>query len=299
MMNIELRDKTVEYLSYLKETGENYITLSSDALKALQHLKVSPGLAAIPIRELPPVVSSNPANPSNLPAVPETSRVAMPGLALPRYPNPLGTLEKIQALKDLSLRVSECPVCARLFRRSKNMVFGAGDPDADIMFVGEAPGLEEDELGEPFSGKAGELLTKMIDAMGLGRDKVYITTVVKNRPDMPPGSVGNRKPTLEEVEVSRPYTCSQIEIIKPRVLVSLGATALESLFKLEKSSITRMRGNWMEFGGIPLMPTFHPAYLLRNPTNEEKRKVWQDLLLVMEKIGLPISDKQRGFFLKK
>jgi uracil-DNA glycosylase len=294
-MNTELRGKTVEYLVYLKETGETYLNLPNDLWETLKRLPVSPGVAPVP-GEVRPVSPSMFQDRAQAPSLVPTTSPAAPGSS---YPGNLSLNEKVEALKNLATQVSECARSAALFRRKKKMVFGVGDPAAEIFFVGEAPGVEEDEAGEPFMGKAGQLLTKMIEAMGLSREKVYITNVVKFRPDMPPGSFGNRKPTLEEMEVSRPFLCAQIEIIRPQVIVSLGATALEGLLKLEKSSITRMRGNWMEFAGIPLMPTFHPTYLLRNPTNEEKRKVWEDLLLVMKKVGLPISEKQQGFFLKK
>jgi len=137
----------------------------------------------------------------------------------------------------------------------------------------------------------------MIQAMGLKRGDVYIANIVKYRPDMPPGSSGNRKPTQPEIEAGRLYICEQIRIIQPAVLVALGATAVEGLLAVVKGEISRKRGQWTEFMGIPLMPTYHPAYLLRNSSNAEKRKVWEDLLQVMEKTGLPVSEKQKRFFL--
>jgi DNA polymerase len=165
------------------------------------------------------------------------------------------------------------------------------------MFVGEAPGADEDVQGEPFVGRAGQLLTRIIEAMGLGRDKVYIGNVLKCRPDTPGQSSGNRKPTSEEMKTCLPYLLEQIEIIQPRVIVALGATAIEGLFG-RPMAITRVRGTWLEFRGVPVMPTYHPAYLLRNQTMSEKRKVWEDMLQVMERLEMPISDKQRNFFRK-
>jgi DNA polymerase len=175
-------------------------------------------------------------------------------------------------------------------------VFGVGSPDADLMFVGEAPGADEDTHGEPFVGAAGQLLTRMIQAMGLSREEVYIANILKCRPDMPAGSSGNRKPTVAEMETCIPYLHAQIDLIQPKVLVALGSTALEGL--LQKSGISKLRGQWQTYRGIPLMPTYHPAYLLRNQAPSEKRKVWEDLLAVMEKLGLPITPKQRAYFLK-
>jgi DNA polymerase len=172
-----------------------------------------------------------------------------------------------------------------------------GNPEAELMFVGEAPGEDEDLRGEPFVGKAGELLTKIITAMGYKREDVYIANILKCRPDMPAGSSGNRKPTPEEMQTCLAYLKEQIEIIRPRALVALGATAVQGLLN-NVEPVGRLRGKWLEFEGIPLMVTYHPAYLLRNQSLTEKRKVWEDMLLVLEKLGRPISDKQRAYFTK-
>jgi uracil-DNA glycosylase len=196
----------------------------------------------------------------------------------------------------LQARAMQCLKCANLAASRTQVVFGVGNIDAELMFVGEAPGADEDAQGEPFVGAAGQLLTKMIQATGLTRESVYIANILKCRPDMPAGSSGNRKPTPEEMQTCIPYLHEQIDLIKPKVLVALGGTAMEGL--LGKTGITRLRGQWHTYRGIPLMPTYHPAYLLRNSSNAEKRKVWEDLMAVMEKLGLPISDKQRGYFLR-
>jgi DNA polymerase len=147
-------------------------------------------------------------------------------------------------------------------------------------------------------GAAGQLLTKMIEAMGLKREEIYIANVLKCRPDLPEGSVGNRKPTAQEMKSCIPYLEAQIKIVQPKILVALGATAIEGLLH-EKTPIGKLRGNWRSFQGIPLIPTYHPTYLLRNQSVIEKRKVWEDLLQVMEALNLPISAKQRGYFLSK
>jgi DNA polymerase len=165
------------------------------------------------------------------------------------------------------------------------------------MFVGEAPGADEDEQGEPFVGKAGQLLTKIIQTMGLTRETVYIANILKCRPDTPGQTAGNRKPTPEEMQTCIPFLHEQVDLINPKVLVALGATAVEGLLG-KTVGITRLRGNWRTYRGIPLMPTYHPAYLLRNQALSEKRRVWEDMLQVMAKLNLPISDRQRGYFLK-
>lgn len=205
---------------------------------------------------------------------------------------------KAARLAELRPTVLACVKCPHLVKSRTQVVFGVGNPDAQLMFVGEAPGEDEDLQGEPFVGKAGQLLTKIIQAMGFDREDVYIGNVLKCRPDMPSGTSGNRKPKPSEMETCLPYLRRQIDIIQPRVLVALGATAMEGLLG-ETSPMNKLRGRWHEFNGIPLMATYHPAYLLRNQSLSEKRKVWEDMLMVLEKLGQPISEKQRNFFLPK
>ena len=204
---------------------------------------------------------------------------------------------KAQAFAELRERAQGCIKCPHLASSRKNVVFGVGSIEAELMFVGEAPGVDEDVQGEPFVGRAGELLTRIIQTMGLRRGQVYIANILKCRPDTPGQSAGNRKPTSEEMETCIPFLHAQIDLIGPKVLVALGATAVEGLLG-KTVGITRLRGHWQTYRGIPLMPTYHPAYLLRNQSLAEKRKVWEDMLQVMEKIGLPISDKQRSYFLR-
>lgn len=197
----------------------------------------------------------------------------------------------------LRARVAVCVQCAHLAGSRKNVVFGVGDIHSPLMFVGEAPGADEDIQGEPFVGAAGQLLTKIIQAMGQARSSVYIANILKCRPDTPGQSSGNRKPTSPEMATCLPYLSEQIDLIQPKVIVALGATAIEGLLG-KSEGISRLRGHWQSFRGTPLMPTYHPAYLLRNQALSEKRKVWEDMLKVMEKLELPISEKQRNFFLK-
>ena len=195
-------------------------------------------------------------------------------------------------------RAMGCTKCPHLAETRTQVVFGVGNIDAEVMFVGEAPGADEDLQGEPFVGKAGQLLTKIIEAMGYRRGDVYIGNVLKCRPDMPPGDSGNRKPRPEEMATCLPYLVEQIEIVQPKCLVALGATAMEGLLA-EARPMRELRGHWHAFSGIPLMATYHPAYLLQNQSMSEKRKVWEDMLQVLERLGKPISERQRGFFLPK
>jgi DNA polymerase len=202
------------------------------------------------------------------------------------------------AFQHLRSRALACQLCPHLASSRKNVVIGSGSLDADVLFVGEAPGSEEDRIGEPFVGRAGELLTKIIHAMGLSRETVFIANVLKCRPDTPGQLSGNRKPSPIEMATCLPYLEEQISIIRPKVMVALGSTAIEGLLRQAPVQVTRIRGKWLYFHDIPLMPTYHPAYLLRSDSLSEKRKVWEDMLSVMEKIGLPTSQKQLNYFLK-
>jgi len=206
-----------------------------------------------------------------------------------------GRLGKLEILKKSILTCKRCP---HLVASRTQVVYGVGNPYAELLFVGEAPGEEEDLRGEPFIGKAGQLLTKIIGAMEYTREDIFIANILKCRPDMPVGESGNRKPKPAEMATCLPWLTQQIELIKPKVIVALGLTAVEGLLG-EPCTMRDIRGKWLDYHGVPLMPTYHPAYLLRNQTLAEKRKVWEDMLLVLEKLGRPISAKQQGYFLEK
>jgi len=161
----------------------------------------------------------------------------------------------------------------------QNVVFGEGDPNAALMFIGEGPGADEDAQGRPFVGRAGQLLDKQIQAMQLKREDVYIANIAKTRPP------GNRVPTPDEAELWLPWLAKQVRIIQPKVIVTLGATSAKYLLEEPRFAITRERGRWREYQGIALMPTFHPAYVLRRYTPEVRRQVWDDLQKVMERLS--------------
>jgi len=181
--------------------------------------------------------------------------------------------ESLDAVAEHITGCTSCPLC----QERTNTVPGEGNGDApEIMFIGEGPGADEDALGRPFVGKAGQLLDKIIVAMGYERKDVFIANVVKCRPP------NNRKPLPEEMEMCLPYLRGQIKLIKPKIIVGLGATAMEGLLG-RKVAITRLRGTWQEYEGIRLMPTFHPSYLLREAS--KKKDVWQDLQLVLKDLG--------------
>jgi uracil-DNA glycosylase len=185
---------------------------------------------------------------------------------------------KLPLLEAVRTELGECTRC-KLHKTRTNIVFGVGSPEARLMFVGEAPGEDEDLQGFPFVGKAGQLLTKMIEAMGLRREDVYICNTVKCRPP------NNRNPEPDELLACEPFLKGQLGAVKPEAIVTLGKFAAQSLLR-DSTPITRLRGQWREYEGIPVMPTFHPAYLLRSPA--EKGKVWEDLKQVMKKLDLEV-----------
>jgi uracil-DNA glycosylase len=179
------------------------------------------------------------------------------------------------ALAQVRAELGACTRC-KLAGGRTNLVFGVGASAAELVFVGEGPGEDEDLTGEPFVGKAGQLLTKMIEAMGFRREDVYIANVVKCRPP------GNRNPEPDEIAACEPFLRAQLAAIRPKVIVALGKFAAHTLLR-ETTPISKLRGRWSEYAGVRLMPTFHPAYLLRSP--EEKKKAWEDLKLVMVALG--------------
>jgi uracil-DNA glycosylase len=297
----QLLDVTIRHLEDLKARGVRHVAVAPETLAALAR----PPAAASQIQNLKsqiakPAVQSTIANrqsPIPGPIAEQETLLALPGEAIPGQAAPLDPQAKAAAFAALRERALACAKCPHLASSRRTVVFGVGSIDAQLMFVGEAPGADEDEQGEPFVGKAGQLLTKIIQAMGLQRADVYIGNILKCRPDTPGQSAGNRKPTSEEMATCIPYLHEQIDLIRPRVIVALGATAVDGLLG-KTIGITKLRGTWKTYRGTPLMPTYHPAYLLRNQAMSEKRKVWEDMLAVMEKLQMPISPKQRNYFLK-
>lgn len=222
-------------------------------------------------------------------------------------PPPVVTLppgDKQSRWDALYRQVQEDPVCRAHVHAGKKIVLGVGSLDAKIFFCGEAPGADEEEQGEPFVGPAGQLLTRMIQAMGLSRAEVYIGNIMNWRPEMPrspDGSqTGNRPPTPAEMAYCMPYLKAQLEIVDPEIVVALGSTATQGLLGAGSfKTLGEIRSQWKQFAGKPVMVTYHPSYILRNPTNRSKRAIWEDFLKVMERAALPITDKHRGFFLDK
>jgi DNA polymerase len=282
-------------LQRLKAAGVTSVAVSDEALAALRRAAKT-GRAEFR--------APSSASPEKRPVAAASARARLSS-AFPPPPDvvlPAGDkAARWAALRDLVLND---PVCLRHLNPGRRVVLGVGSLDARIFFVGEAPGADEEIQGEPFVGAAGQLLNKMIVATGLRRDEVYIGNIMNWRPQLPlgPGGIqtGNRPPTQEEMTYCLPYLRAQIEIVAPDILVALGATATQGLLGFGAfKALGELRGQWREFSGKPLMVTYHPSYILRNPTSRSKRVIWEDFLKVMERAGMPISAKQRGYFLEK
>jgi uracil-DNA glycosylase family 4 len=235
----------------------------------------TPPRAAAPLAERPLATRVQAPAPAALLEVPAQTRPFA-------GPLPGGVEGERPLLDDIRRELGDCRRC-KLCTGRKNIVFGSGNPRAELVFVGEGPGESEDQQGVPFVGAAGQLLTKMIEAMGYRRDDIYICNVVKCRPP------GNRNPEPDEVAACEPFLRAQLKAIQPKAIVALGKFAAQTLLR-DTTAISRLRGTWREYEGIQLMPTFHPAYLLRQPA--EKRKAWEDLQQVMKFFGKPSG--QRG-----
>jgi uracil-DNA glycosylase len=193
-----------------------------------------------------------------------------------------GITDPAKALRIIREDLGDCIRCKLHKLGRKQIVFGVGNPRAELMFVGEGPGADEDEQGEPFVGRAGQLLNNMIRAMGLRREDVYIANVVKCRPP------GNRTPERDECDTCSPFLLRQISVIQPKVIVALGAVAAKTLLAIN-ASMSELRGRWYDFRGTKLAVTYHPAFLLRDP--RQKKEAWKDLQMVMKELGLPLPSR--------
>ncbi len=265
----------VQYLRQLQRHGVTRIRLDEGAREVLR-VRYRAG------RARPPGQSAAPAPP---PAPAETIMEPDPGAGAPSG--------QLAALRE---QARHWPPVRALGSLRETMVFATGNPEADLMLVGEAPGYEEERRQQPFVGQAGRKLDRILAAMGLDRDKVYISNICKFRPAMRNQTTNNRKPTPAEMQACLPFIRAEIGIVRPKCIVALGATAAEGL--LDRSDpVGRLRGSWHEFEGIPVRVTYHPSYLLHNEAAlGEKRKVWDDMLEVMKLLGMPITEKQQRFF---
>jgi len=289
----------VSYLRQLQAMGQTHVSVDDDARLILRefYMRARAGNAAgvgkeaqsLPVRQPESKsevkFSETPVEPA-APVTPAASALTVSGgNAREKIENLRQQAEKWKPARDLgSLR--------------QTMVFSTGNPEADVMLVGEAPGFDEERLREPFVGKAGQKLDDILRAMGLDRKQCYLSNIVKFRPAMPNQTTNNRKPTKDETASCMPFIEQEVSIVQPKVIIALGGTAAHALLGCDLA-VAKMRGSFHTFHGIALRVTYHPSYILHNEATSEKRKLWEDMLEVMGFLGMPVSDKQKSFFLTK
>ncbi len=274
-------DAVIEFLEAEQARGVTHMLLDKVARDAMRELHFR-SRSGKPLQ---------PASPTPLTEKPATETI-------PTTVSPEGQT-KTEQLDSLRKQAEFWAPARSLGTLRETMVFATGNPDARIMLVGEAPGYEEERKREPFVGPAGQKLNDILKAMGVSREEVYISNIVKFRPATERQTTNNRKPSPEEMAACMPFVREEVLIVKPSCIVALGGTAAEGLLGLS-GSVGSMRGSWHEFQGIPVRVTYHPSYLLQSGGNNAiKRQLWEDMLTVMEKLDMPVSEKQRGFFLPK
>lgn len=265
---------------------------NSPALASIELSAPAKGRALAPAPALSPAAAgaSLEAPPAVASSAPSTPAAGTPAPGIPE------TVE--EKLAFLRRKAENWQPARQLGTLRETMVFATGDPHAALMLVGEAPGYDEERLREPFVGKAGQKLNQILAAMGLAREAIYISNICKFRPSMPNQGTGNRPPTEEEIASCLPLVMAEIRAIRPKCIVCLGGTAAKGLLGAA-GSVSSMRGAFHEVQGIPARVTYHPSYLLRNDTPAAKRAVWEDMLAVMECLGMPVSEKQKRYFLPR
>ncbi len=282
-------DVVIDFLAAEQARGVSHIYLDEGARDGLRAMIRRAKTQAIVQTAPHPQPAALPL-PQPAPLAPPTS-LAVPLVAIGE--------SKAERLASLRQQAATWQPARALGTLRETMVFATGNPDARLMLVGEAPGYEEERKGEPFVGPAGQKLDEILKAMGLTRDEVYISNIVKFRPATAKQTTNNRKPGPAEMAACLPFVLAEIAIIRPACIVALGGTAAEGLLGLA-GSVGSMRGSWHRLDGIPVRVTYHPSYLLQSGANLSiKRQVWEDMLMVMEELILPISAKQRAFFLPK
>ncbi len=266
--------------------------LEAEQTRGVTHVHLDEG-AREGLREL-----FNRAKNGSIIAPPVETNIEPEPIAVASPPTISGS-SRLEQLESLRQQAETSTSIRALGSLRETLVFSSGSPDARVMLVGEAPGYQEEREGLPFLGDSGQKLTDILKAMGLSREEVYLSYIVKFRPSTPRQTTNNRKPTPEEMAACLPFVRAEIGIVKPECIIALGETAAAGLLGLA-GSIASMRGPWYDFDGTPVCITYHPSTLLQTQgAHSTKRHLWEDMLAVMEKLCLPISDKQRGYFLPK
>ncbi|MBR5195303.1 MAG: uracil-DNA glycosylase [Akkermansia sp.] len=267
-----LRQLAVETLTHMVESGQERLAVDDEARGILRQWMLDARKGSQPAPPVP-VAESTPA---------------------PRAEQPEMSVE--EKLDFLRQKAADWKPARRLGTLREKMVFAVGNPHARLMLVGEAPGYEEERQGEPFVGPAGQLLTRILGAMGLQRSDVYISNVCKFRPSMGENQgTSNRAPSPEELAACQPLIMAEIRAIQPACIVCLGGSSAKGLLGTQQG-VSALRGQWFECQGVPVRVTYHPSYLLRNEALSARRSVWEDMLEVMQRLGMPISEKQQNYF---
>ena len=276
-----LKQLAVETLTHMVEDGQQRLAVDDDARGILRQWMLHARQVGAPAPA--PVPEPAPA-PTPAPEPPAPSAEAEPEMSVE------------QKLEYLRQRAADWKPARRLGTLRDTMVFAVGNPRARLMLVGEAPGYEEERQCEPFVGPAGQLLTRILGAMGLQRSDVYISNVCKFRPSMGENQgTANRAPSPEELAACLPLIMAEIRAIQPACIVCLGGSSAKGLLGTQQG-VNALRGRWMECQGVPVRVTYHPSYLLRNEALSARRALWEDMLEVMERLGMPVSEKQRNYF---
>jgi DNA polymerase len=270
-------DAVIDFLQSEQARGKSHVFLDDEARDGLRELFIK---ARKPVEKAP-------------------SEQTRPAVAVTSAELVIEGEDKSTKLASIKRQAASWAPALSLGSLRETMVFAAGNPDARILLVGEAPGYNEEKEVQPFVGPAGQKLNDILKAMGISREEVYISNLVKFRPAIPRQTTNNRKPTPAEMAACLPLVLAEISVVKPEIIIALGGTTAEGLLGLE-GAVGNMREKWHEIAGIPTRVTYHPSYLLQSGgSSDVKRALWEDMLAAMEKLGMPISDKQRGFFLPK
>lgn len=289
------------YLRQLLAQGETHLAVTAEAREVLR--KIYKGEIAFGEKATARAAKRTPSpkrtagsTPNMIPR-PAAEQNRKAPLNIPK-PTPHGNTPE-ETLANLADLAEHWPSFRDLGSFRKTLVFSAGPANADLMLIGDTPGLPEEQKREPFAGPAGEKLDAILKAMGLSRDKVYLTNLCKFRPALPGQTSNNRPARPEEIALSRPFVLAEIDIIRPKAIIALGAAAAHGLLESEES-FDSLRFNWHQISGVPLRVSHHPSFLLLADRDAlaEKRKIWEDMLEVMKKLGLPISAKQQSYFLQ-
>lgn len=291
----------IDYLRQLERQGETHVHLDDRSWLILREFFMrARGKTSSPATPQPVAAAAIPKQEEPKARVTEVAAAPAIAAAAP-IPEP-AVVEKqaplSKSLEGLKQQIAVDAGLKSLGTLRDKLIFSEGDSSADVMLVGEAPSYHDESKGLPFSGPAGKKMGAILKAMGLNREEVYMTNMVKYRPAMANQTTNTRKPNADEIQASMRYLMAEIEAVKPKVIIVLGATAAKSLIGADVP-VANMLGQFHKVAGVPVRATYHPSYLLHAGATDEKRAVWKDMLAVMELLEMPISEKQRGFFKKK